>query len=177
MSTDSLDPSAVLRTCVAPFHEAMARTKAIEADTEVIEGVRSCVGRVPAREIARLLASPWKVRVMGAWYAAALPRPDLGQAVLHAIESSEGEGDGPPLLTALLDHVDMDAVPVEETADVLDDYYHRDLDGGWGAAGLTLAAAEVFARRTNTPNQLPAPEQADVDTLAAMRAVSRRLRP
>lgn len=177
MGKDTLDLGTMLRTCVAPFHSAMSGIDAIDAGPEVVEGVRGCAGRIPAREIARLLGSPWKVRVMGAWYAAALPRPDLGQAVLHALESSAGEGDGPPLLTSLLAHVDMDAVPVEETVVELESYHRRSLDGDWGDAGLTRAAAQAFSARTRTTHHLPPPEPGDAATFEALRAVGRRLHP
>lgn len=171
-----VDPRTVVRECIVPFHQAMMGTHATTADDEVVAGVRACAARLPAPEVVRLLFAPWQARVMAAWYAAAAPRPDLGQALLHALEATTGDGDAPPVLVAILDHVDMDAVSVEETAVALEDYHRRDLGGGWGSAGLACAAAEAFVRRTRTPTHLPPPGEADLEMLAALRAVSRRLR-
>lgn len=86
-------------------------------------------------EVARLLASEWRPRVMGAWLASGRTRR-LEAALLRSLETSRGTLTAPPLATVALHDLGAKAVPSLEA------YLRRDLEHQWGSASFTAAVLE-----------------------------------
>ncbi|TLP57863.1 hypothetical protein FED44_20070 [Microbispora fusca] len=86
-------------------------------------------------EVAELLASQWRPRVMGAWLASGRTQR-LEAALLRSLETSLGTLTAPPLATVALHGLGGKAVPSLET------YLRLDLESGWGSASFVAAVLE-----------------------------------
>jgi hypothetical protein len=83
-------------------------------------------------EVAQLLGSHWRPRVMGAWLASG--RALLPDAVLlKSLETSAGSLTAPPLATVALDRLGIKAAPSLNT------YLRKDLEHQWGSASFVAA--------------------------------------
>lgn len=173
---DIPEPDDLRKAYVDPFYLAMMGMNATTADETVLAAVRERATQISPRNVARLLYSEWRPRVMGAWYAVAAPRPELGEVVLQSLRTSTGALTAPALLAATLDYVEAGAVPAVDAAAVVDDYHRRDVVAEWGAAGLARVAADALAQVTGTERHLPDPDPADAEAFEALRAVAKGLR-
>ena len=90
------------------------------------------------QEIAELLASGWRPRVMGAWLASGRARR-LEAPLLRSLETSAGSLTAPPLATVALHDLGAKAVPALEA------YLRRDLEHEWGSASYVAAVLERLA--------------------------------
>jgi len=86
-------------------------------------------------EVAMLLASDWRPRVMGAWLASGRIRR-LEAALLESLETSAGALTAPPLATVALHDLGAKAAPS------LENYMRLDLEHRWGSAPFVAAALE-----------------------------------
>lgn len=86
-------------------------------------------------EVARLLASEWRPRVMGAWLACGRTR-QLEAALLRSLETSWGTLTAPPLATVALHGLGAKAVSALEA------YLRRDIEHRLGSAAFIAAALE-----------------------------------
>lgn len=86
-------------------------------------------------EVAELLASHWRPRVMGAWLASGRAQR-LGAALLESLGTSLGTLTAPPLATVALHGLGARAVPPLTT------YLRLDLQHRWGAASFVAAVLE-----------------------------------
>jgi len=86
-------------------------------------------------EVAQLLGSHWRPRVMGAWLASGRALlPDA--ALLKSLETSAGSLTAPPLATVALHDLGTKAVPSLNT------YLRQDLEHQWGSASFVGAVLE-----------------------------------
>ena len=131
------------------------RSELVEAAAVVTEG-----------EVRQLLQDPWRGSVMGAWYAVGVASPQVDAELLGALDRSQGALDAVPLVVAAIERLDGDAI-----SSVLG-YCARDLEQGWGAAGLAAAAAQHVE-----PTATPCPASAaDVLAFASLHTVALALR-
>ncbi len=86
-------------------------------------------------EVAELLASDWRPRVMGAWLASGRTQR-LKAALLKSLETSQGTLTAPPLATVALHGLGAKAVPSLKT------YLRLDLEHQWGSASFVAAVLE-----------------------------------
>lgn len=124
------------RRCVTPFYLKMM-------------GTGAAGGRVPFRslgkvarktsddEVATLLASDWRRRVMGAWFAAGREYRLEGN-LLKSLETSGGAFTAIPLATVALRGLGTRAAPA------LYAYLWHDLENRWGAASFVAAVLECL---------------------------------
>lgn len=172
---DIPEPEDLREVYVAPFYLAMMGMNATTADRALLDEVRERAREISPRNIARLLYSDWRPRVMGGWYAVAAPTAELGEVVLQSLRSSTGALTAPVLLVTTLDYVASGAVPADTAADVIDDYHRRDVVAEWGAGGLARAAAGALAGHSGIPAHLPEADAVDADAFETLRAVGRTL--
>ena len=154
---------------VVPYYLQMMATNAADADEALLDEVRLRAGELSPPQVRQLLLDSWRPRVMGAWYAIALRRPELADAVLVSLRTSYGHLTSPPLLVAALE------VGGEDSRQAIIDYEHADVAHGWGAAGLARAAADRLAVRQESQSPLPPPTQGDREGFDALRRVAERL--
>ena len=154
---------------VSPYYLQLMATNAAEADEVVLREIRARAGELSVDEVRRLLLDAWRPRVMGAWYAIARPRPELSDAVHTSLHTCQGHLTSPPLIVAALQYAR------EDTPEALDSYAERDVQHGWGVAGLARAAADVLGerRRTTVPDRPPSTE--DVESLTSLRRTAQLL--
>ncbi len=86
-------------------------------------------------EVATLLASQWRPRVMGAWLASGRTQR-LEAALLTSLETSWGTLTAPPLAAVALHGLGAKAVPSLEA------YLRRDFEHQLGSASFTAAVLE-----------------------------------
>jgi hypothetical protein len=92
--------SALERRCVVPFYLTMMRLNALSYDVP-FDTLREVTRQTTDEEVAQLLGSPWRPRVMGAWLASGRT-PRLEAALLKSLETSAGSLTAPPLATVAL---------------------------------------------------------------------------
>ena len=151
------------RRCVAPFYLSMMGLNALSHD--VPYGTLHEVARETTDdEVAQLLGSHWRPRVMGAWLASG--RALLPDAVLlKSLETSAGSLTAPPLATVALDRLGTKAVPSLST------YLRQDLEHQWGSASFVAA---VLERLDATPIGVAVDGQ-DHTAVDGMLSVARRI--
>jgi hypothetical protein len=151
------------RRCVLPFYLKMMRLNALDHDVPF--GTLREVGRETADDdVARLLASGWRLRVMGAWLASGRTQC-LGVALLKSLETSWGSLTAPPLATVALHGLGVAAVPSLRT------YLQRDLEHRLGCASFVAA---VLERLDAAPGGVAIDAQ-DRAAVSGMLIVARRL--
>jgi hypothetical protein len=151
------------RRCVLPFYLPMmglnALSHAVPFDT-----LRDVARGTTDDEVARLLASEWRPRVMGAWLACGRASR-LEAALLKSLETSWGTLTAPPLAIVALHGLGAKAVPALEV------YLRRDLERQLGSAAF---AAAVLERLGSVPAGVAVSDQ-DRRAVDGMLAVARRL--
>lgn len=151
------------RRCVAPFYLKMMGLNALSH--QVPFGVVSEVARSTTdEEVAVLLASAWRPRVMGAWLASGRAER-LETELLQSLETSAGLLTSPPLAAVALHGLGVRTVPS------LQAYLRNDLDQQWGVASFTAAVLE----RVGSPSSQVAVTDRDRSTVDEMLTVTRRL--
>jgi hypothetical protein len=121
------------RRCVLPFYLKMM---GVSVPAEVPFDALREVGRTTSDdEVAQLLSSHWRPRVMGAWLASGRA-PRLEAALLHSLETSLGSLTAPALATVALHGLGDRAVPS------LKFYLEQDLAHRWGSAPFVSAVLE-----------------------------------
>jgi hypothetical protein len=115
-------------------------------------------------EVAELLASHWRPRVMGAWLAFGRTER-LGPALLESLEPSQGSLTAPPLAAVALHGLGARAVPS------LKAYLHEHLEQRWGSASFVAA---VLERLDAAPTGVEIRDQ-DREAVDGMLIVARRL--
>jgi hypothetical protein len=151
------------RRCVLPFYLTMMDLNALSYDIPfgTLHGVAQ---GTTDDEIAELLASDWRPRVMGAWLASGRAQR-LEAPLLKSLETSAGSLTAPPLATVALHGLGAKAVPSLET------YLQLDLEHEWGSAWFVGA---VLERLDATPADVAVGDQAR-RALDGMLIVARRL--
>ena len=122
------------RRCVLPFYLTMMGLNALNHDVP-FDTLREVARGTTNDEVADLLASPWRPRVMGAWLASGRARR-LEAALLESLETSLGTLTAPPLATVALHGLGAKAVPSLET------YLRLDLEYRRGSASFVAAVLE-----------------------------------
>jgi hypothetical protein len=151
------------RRCVLPFYLKMMGLNALRHDA--LLGILREVGRETADDdVAVLLASDWRQRVMGAWLAAGRT-PGLRSALLESLETSRGSLTAPPLATVALYGLGAAAVPS------LRIYLRRDLERQLGCASFVAAVLE----RLDAAPAAPAVGAQDRAAVSRMLIVASRL--
>lgn len=151
------------RRCVLPFYLTMMGLNALNHDVP-FDALREVVRETTDGEVAELLASHWRPRVMGAWLASGRTRR-LEDALLKGMETSAGTLTAPPLATVALHGLGEKAVPSLTT------YLRQDLDHQWGSASFVAAVLE----RLDTAPTAVAIDDRDRRAVDGMLIVARRL--
>lgn len=115
-------------------------------------------------EVAQLLGSHWRPRVMGAWLASGRAQR-LEAALLKSLETSAGSLTAPPLATVVLHGLGTKAVPSLNT------YLWQDLEHQWGSASFVAA---VLERLDAAPTGVAVDDQ-DRAAVDGMLTVARRV--
>jgi hypothetical protein len=134
--------------CVLPFYLRMMGLNALSRDVP-FDSLREVARGTTDDEVAELLASHWRPRVMGAWLAPGRTQR-LEAALLESLETSLGSLTAPPLATVALHGLGVKAVPSLTT------YLRRDLEHGWGSASFVAA---VLERLDATPTGISVDDQ------------------
>lgn len=122
------------RRCVSPFYLKMMRLNARRYDVP-FDALRDVAQATTDDEVAMLLASEWRPRVMGAWLACGRTQR-LEAALLKSLETSKGSLTAPPLAAVALHGLGAKAVPSLQT------YLRQDLEHQWGSASYVAAVLE-----------------------------------
>ncbi|MCG5462726.1 DUF6000 family protein [Micromonospora sp. MED01] len=154
---------------VVPFYLDMMGTNALRYGPPLIPALAELSGDASPADVIALLQDSWRPRVMGAWYAIRVGGPDVCAAVLQALATSRGSLDAPSLTTAAVVLNGPGAV------EALQQYFTEDQAQGWGAGGVTAAAADYLRRHHQVATPLPLPTDSDRDTFTALIDIARRL--
>lgn len=146
-----------------PFYLTMMDLNALSNDIP-FGTLREVAQETTDDEIAELLASGWRPRVMGAWLASGRARR-LEAPLLKSLETSAGSLTAPPLATVALHGLGAKAVPS------LKAYLRLDLEHGWGSASFVAA---ILERLDATPAGV-AIDDRHRSAVDGMLAVSRRI--
>jgi len=119
---------------VRPFYLKMTGLNALGSKVP-FRALNKATRRTTDGEVAELLASHWRARVMGAWLASGRAER-LEAALLESLETSQGSFTSPPLATVALHGLGARAVPS------LMAYLQLDLDNQWGSASFMAAVLE-----------------------------------
>jgi hypothetical protein len=128
--------SALERRCVVPFYLSMMGLNAQGHDVPYAT-LREVARETTDEEVARLLGSHWRARVMGAWLASGRALRLEGE-LLKSLETSAGSLTAPPLATVTLHGLGTKAVPSLRT------YLRQDFEHQWGSASFVAAMLERF---------------------------------
>lgn len=120
---------------IQPFYSKMMWTNAVEHGAELQAAVITVGRTTTAGEVIALLHDGWRSAVMGAWFAL-FHGDEVTEALLHALVSSNGRLDSPPLATAAVVIAGTRAVPA------LEEYALKDAALRLGACGFAAAAIE-----------------------------------
>ncbi|MFI7626880.1 DUF6000 family protein [Microbispora rosea] len=149
--------------CVVPFYLKMMGLNALGHDVP-FDSLREVARGTTDYEVAELLVSHWRPRVMGAWLASGRTQR-LEAALLESLETSLGSLTAPPLATVALHGLGMKAVPSLKT------YLRLDLEHQWGSASFIAA---VLERLDATPTGVAIDDQ-DRRAVDGMLSVARCL--
>jgi hypothetical protein len=127
------------RRCVVPFYLKMMGLNAIGRNVPFDE-LLNVARETTDDEVAALLSSQWRPRVMGAWLASGRAQR-LKPTLLASLETSAGTLTAPALATVALHGLAETAVPS------LTAYLRNDLEHGWGAAPFVAAVLERLGVR------------------------------
>ena len=167
----AIDPEANSRAkFVQPFYLKMMRLNAIQYGIGLTAEIATVSRSASAWDIVYLLRSAWRERVMGAWLALRKDDPLVVAAVLHALGTSQGSLDAPPLATAAVVLAGAEALPE------LERYYAADQAHQWGAAGIATAAIDYLRQLRGVDSLIPSAGEDDVATFAQLIAVAEALR-
>ena len=148
---------------VQPFYLHLMGLNALSYPVRYAD-LRAASALLPDEDVVTLLASPWRQRVMGAWFS--LGRTDrIGEELLASVATSTGSLTTPPLVAVAVHGLGAAAAP--ELRSCLE----GDLAGGHGSPGFVAAALERVEQRTY---DVPVTEK-DRSDLAAMVEVARLL--
>jgi hypothetical protein len=113
---------------VSPFYLHMMRINAVKYGPALVVDVdiAAAGADLTASSVVRLLGLAWRERVMGARYGVRVGGPDVTDAVLRALRTSQGSPDAPPLATAATILAGPAAI------DGLEHYFDADQAGDWG---------------------------------------------
>ncbi|MGC5017107.1 hypothetical protein [Micromonospora sp. DT47] len=154
---------------VVPFYLDMMGTNALRYGLPSLAAVAEVSRAATPSDVIALLYDSWRPRVMGAWYSVGVGGPEVTAAVLHALATSRGALDAPPLATAAV------VLAGPEAVEALEQYFAADQAKGWGASGVIAAAADHVRLHHHVATSLPLPTDADRDTFTALIDIARRL--
>jgi hypothetical protein len=97
------------RRCVKPFYLKMMGLNSLSHNVP-FDTLREVARGTSDDEVAELLGSLWRPRVMGAWLAVGRTQR-LDAALLESLETSQGSLTAPPLATVALYGLGAEAVP------------------------------------------------------------------
>ena len=143
----------------------MMRTNAAVGGEGLLPAIAEAGKAAAASDVVALLRDPWRSTVMGAWLALLFPCVEVRDALRHALTSSHGSLDAPPLATASVILLGDDAVGA------LQDYSASDVANGWGACGFVAAAIE----RLGVVPSVCSPSDTDRQEFAVMFKLAERL--
>lgn len=124
--------------CVRPFYLRMMGSNAAHNGQSLAPAVAAVARRTTADEVLTLLRGGWREQVMGAWIAAAHGEDPVVGALLECLAASQGSFTAPPLCATAVLIAGTGAVPF------LQGYEMEDRAGGWGSAGIAVAALEYL---------------------------------
>lgn len=126
------------RRCVVPFYLKMMGLNATGRDVPLDELLK-VARETTDDEVAMLLGSHWRPRVMGAWLASGRAQR-LKPALLASLETSAGSLTAPPLAAVALHGLAETAVPSLTT------YLRRDLGARMGLCPVRRRSARTTRR-------------------------------
>lgn len=151
-----------------PFYLHMMGLNALDHGVASFE-LASVARSVTDDEVVVLLGGAWRMRVMGAWFAAGRSAR-LADPLTDSLASSAGASTAQPLIAVLAHGLGARAVPA------VTHYRDRDLENSWGAAGFAAAALEYLAAAASEPEAEQAAGQARTrQQLQGMLAIARNL--
>ena len=159
-------PDALVERCVVPFYLDMMRLNARGAGGGLLPRIAALADGTTPQEVAQLLGSPWRPRVMGAWLAVRYSGATVQNALLASIRTCQGDLTAAPLATAACLVGGDAAVPA------LAAYLDVDVAQHLGAGGFVAAAIE---RLGGVPRHVD-PSQEDRESLGQMLTVGRALK-
>ncbi|GAB3842060.1 hypothetical protein GCM10029963_14470 [Micromonospora andamanensis] len=168
-SVDQGSSDGLIARCVVPFYLDMMGTNAVRYGRPLLPALAEASRATTAAEVMTLLRDSWRSRVMGAWYSVRVGGADVAAAVLHALATSRGALDAPPLATAAVVLTGPDA------AEPLQQYFTADQTHRWGAGGVIAAAADHLRQHHQVATPLPPPTDADRDTFNALIDIAHHL--
>lgn len=111
------------------------RLNVLTDGSELLDAVVATGRTVTTTEVLELLGNFWRERVMGAWFSLCCEdTTEVLPALLHALATSNGSLDSPPLVVAAVLLGGSDAMST------IDLYARRDVEAQWGACGFAAAA-------------------------------------
>lgn len=162
----SMDDNERYARLIQPFYLHMMRNNALQYGSELLPAVAEAGREATVADVVSLLSDPWRATVMGAWLALFHDDKLVNDAVLHALEASDGSLTSPPLAIAAVLLVGSDALPS------LDAYAAKDTAHQMGACGFAAAAIEHLGGHTTACD----PNDGDRTNFAEMLALGGRLR-
>lgn len=100
----------------------------------LIPDIRRRASELSVEDICLMVRMPWRIQVMGTWYAIARADKSFTTALHSAFEDCYGTLTAPALTAAVLTY------PNDTTAEVLRAYRDRDIARQYGASGIITAA-------------------------------------
>lgn len=125
-----------LETYISPIYlKWMGHGAANRAESSaLIPYVRDRAMELSIEDISLMVCMPWRIQVMGTWYAIARADDTFTTPVHEAFEVCYGMLTAPALATAVMTY------PNDKTAEVLRQYRTRDIAHQYGASGIISAA-------------------------------------
>lgn len=163
-------PDELLDRCVGPFYLKMMRINAAEHGLSLAPDISRVAPSVAPEDVIALLRDHWRPRVMGAWLSVRYEGAEVRRAVLHALETSLGSLDAPPLAVAAVVLGGPDAAPS------LEKYFAADEANAWGASGFVAAAGAHIRECLGADLLLRRPEPRDIEDFHSLMRVAQRLR-
>lgn len=121
---------------VQPFYLKMMGNWATKNGAELVGPIAMAARLATAGEVVSLLEGPWRPRVMGAWLSVRQTDPAVNRALLLSLRTSLGWLTLPPLATAAVAVMGLEAV------DALKQYIADNLNFEPDSAGFASAALE-----------------------------------
>lgn len=140
-----------LETYVTPYYLKWMGAAATRAEArELLPEVRQRATELRIEDIAAMLALPWRIQLMGIWYAVARTDGPLTKPLHHAFDACYGTLTAPALIAAVLTY------PDESTSEVLHTYRDRAVTNRFGGIELVDTALQRLDRHGVRHPQTPA---------------------
>ena len=122
---------------------------------EQLPEVRQRATELSIEDIAAMLTLPWRIQLMGIWYAVARNVGPLTKPLHHAFDACRGTLTAPALIAGVLSYAD------ETTSEVLHIYRDRAITNRFGGVDLVDTALRRLDRPGLTLARTPEDEALD----------------